>query len=192
MFQFFQNYSGLLIPLLIILAPTLAKLGEWFLKQKARRDLQAEIRRREEEELRTGRISTPERPKAPTPEEVEAMIAEQMRQQHEEMLRQRAEQAEARRRAARERAKAARQVEQPQGAQLSSRQQAALAGKVSIARKASITDIVPAGQIATSGAARRTSTLVGEVDTDALRKAVVMSEILSPPLALREPGDTLF
>ena len=111
MFQFFIQNAQLLIIIVIILGPLVGKLGEWFLKQKAKRDQQAELRRREEEELRTGRISEPEA-KQPTPEEIEAMIAEQLRQQHEEMLRQRAEQAEARRKAAQERAEAARKKQE--------------------------------------------------------------------------------
>ncbi|RNC82462.1 MAG: hypothetical protein ED559_11980 [Phycisphaera sp.] len=201
MIQFFLNNIQLLIFLLILAGPILGKLGEWLLKQKAMRDQQAEMRRREEEELRTGRVSEPAA-KQPTPEELEAMIAEQLRQQREEMMRQRAEQAEARRKAAQERAEAARKKQeqlkqQEQAAPKRERMRAAHPRPAPLtpsAEQVSMAGIVPASRRASAAPAQRArgTALVGNIDADSLRKAIVMNEILSPPISIREEGESLF
>ncbi len=203
MIQFFLNNIQLLIFLLILAGPILGKLGEWFLKQKAARDQQAEMRRREEEELRTGRISEPAA-KQPSPEELEAMIAEQLRQQREEMMRQRAEQAEARRKAAQERAEAARK-KQEQGKQQVQRstrreranpaqQRSATTASGTTVEPVSLAGIVPASRRAptTPAQSERGAALVGDIDAESLRKAIVMNEILSPPISIRKEGESLF
>lgn len=201
MIQFFLNNIQLLIFVLILAGPILGKLGEWFIKQKAARNQQAEMRRREEEELRTGRVSEPAA-RQPTPEELEAMIAEQLRQQREEMLRQRAEQAEARRKAAQERAEAARrkqEQQQPQHDPWRERVKPATSRTASpavaaSAEPASMSGIVPIGGNSPFAPAQRTrgAALVGGIDADSLRKAIVMNEILSPPISIRKEGESLF
>ena len=203
MIQFFLNNIQLLIFLLILAGPILGKLGEWFLKQKAARDQQAEMRRREEEELRTGRVSEPAA-KQPSPEELEAMIAEQLRQQREEMMRQRAEQAEARRKAAQERAEAARKKQEQgkQQTQISTRrepanpaqQRSATTVSGPTAEQVSLAGIVPASRRAPTAPAQpqRGAALVGDIDAESLRKAIVMNEILSPPISIRKEGESLF
>lgn len=203
MIQFFLNNIQLLIFLLILAGPILGKLGEWFIKQKAARDQQAEMRRREEEELRTGRVSEPAA-KQPSPEELEAMIAEQLRQQREEMMRQRAEQAEARRKAAQERAEAARK-KQEQGKQQTQRssrreranpaqQRSATTASGPTAEQVSLAGIVPASRRAPTAPAQseRRAALVGNIDAESLRRAIVMNEILSPPISIRKEGESLF
>ncbi|GAB5496455.1 MAG: hypothetical protein Phyf2KO_15350 [Phycisphaerales bacterium] len=202
MFQFFIQNAQLLIIIVIILGPILGKLGEWFLKQKAKRDQHAELRRREEEELRTGRISEPEA-KQPTPEEIEAMIAEQLRQQHEEMLRQRAEQAEARRKAAQERAEAARKKQEGRAQQQTTpmrerakpaRSRSTQAASTRTEAQPSLAGIVPASRrvSTTSAQTGKGAALIGDIDAQSLRKAIVMNEILSPPISIRKEGESLF
>lgn len=211
MLQWIIQNSQILIILVVILGPILGKTAEWFMVQKAKRDQQVLRRRQEEEELRTGRPAKRE----PTPEEIEAMIAEQARQQHEAMQRQRAEQAEARRRAARERAEAARQRRQSQSQRgdrpqqpapqnrsirereipkLTAKQKAALGGRERIAEAAAIKDIAPIEAAVAKARTTRTRSALPDQDLspEGLRKAVVMMEILGPPIAEREIGKRIF
>ncbi len=218
MLQWIIQNSQILIILVVILGPILGKTAEWFMVQKAKRDQQVQRRRQEEEELRTGRPAKRE----PSPEEIEAMIAEQARQQHEAMQRQRAEQAEARRRAARERAEAARrrrddadregpvrpergpqpQMSAPQKRpirereipKLTAKQKAALGGRERIAEAAAIKDIAPIEAAVAKARTTRTRSALPDQDLspEGLRKAIVMMEVLGPPIAEREIGKRIF
>ncbi|PHQ79396.1 MAG: hypothetical protein COB69_08070 [Phycisphaera sp.] len=184
----FNNINiQLIIFLLVIVGPIIGKVGGWMVQQKKKRDEQLYQRHREEESFRTGRVSEPE-PAGPSPEVLEQiMIAEQLRLQHEEMLRQRAAQADARRRVAQQRAEAARQRQGvPQPGVLVRDTAAPPKRKRPEQPKAPAQKAVkwaaPAARAAGPSAA-----IIGTMDKNSLRQAIIMSEVLGPPVSMREP-----
>jgi len=189
MLNFLSNNIQILIFLLILVGPILGKLGSWVAEQKKKRDEQLHQRHREEESFRTGRDSEPEHA-GPTPEQLEQlMIAEQLRLQQEEMLRQRAAQADARRRAAQQRAEAAKQSQQsvpkpgvvardPASPPQRKRQQQSESPAQKAARWAA--------PVAAARAAGPSAAIIGTMDRKSLHQAVIMSEVLGPPVSMRE------
>jgi hypothetical protein len=185
-----SNLIQILIFILVLAGPVIGKIGTWMVAQKKKRDAELNRRKREEESFRTGRDTSTE-PAGPTPEQLEQLIlAEQLRQQQEEMLRQREAQAEARRRAAQQRAEAARKAKQESAAAFPVPAPAVQA-RASEANRSSAAVVkvnrVPAPSVARATGSRSPSAAVlSNLDKDSLRQAIIMTEILGPPVAMRD------
>jgi len=190
MFQWLMSNAQLLIFAVVILSSILGPVFKWLGDKRRQMVMETERKRRELEELRTGRpVAT-----GPTPEEIERMIAEQLAAQRAEILRQRAEQAEARRQAARKQAEAEpqRQPKTPAqvvGGVVAGTQTYAQASQLNVAPMIPIEAM--GSQIhakrAVRGAQRGPSaTVLGKLGPGELRRAIVLSEILGPPVAMRE------
>lgn len=196
-----MNNLQLLIVLAFILLPAIRGIGVWLQQQAAKNKAEAERRRRADEALRTGRASVeapsapPERAMAPSPDtddrEEESFAARRRRQLEE--LRRREELARQRREAA------ARQRGTPSRAERAPAPPSAVAAPpvtaVPVAETA-IGDVIGLAtgarhglRAARPGAAPAAAAglAIGRVPTrDELRRAIVLSEVLAPPLALRD------
>ena len=190
--QWIMSNIQLIIFGIVILSSILGPLFKWLGEKRQQLRMENERKRRELEELRTGRVEQT----GPTPEQIEQMIAEQVAAQRAEMLRQRAEQAEARRRAAQRRA------EQTKVKQQESASPAKAVGKIvgatqtyAEASHLATPPMIPieamGTQIHAKHAARATkrapaAAIVGKLGPAELRKAIVLTEILGPPVAMRQ------
>lgn len=191
MFQWLMSNAQLLIFAVVILSSILGPVFKWLGDKRRLMRMEQERKRRELEELRTGRpVAT-----GPTPEEIERMIAEQLAAQRAEILRQRAEQAEARRQAARKKAEAEARQQQPKtpaqvvGGVVAGTQTYAQASQLNVAPMIPIEAM--GAQIHRKRAVRAAQrgpsvAVVGMLGPSELRRAVVLSEILGPPVAMRE------
>lgn len=197
--QWFIQNAQILIIGFVILSSILGPVFKWLGEKRQQLRMENERKRRELEELRTGRPAQT----GPTPEEVEQMIAEQVAAQRAEMLRQRAEQAEARRRAAQERAEArarqqqAQQEAQPQPAPIATQVQSDRPRRTRPQKQRvgpapmqphKLGSLGPAvgvraGRVSTS---TPSAPIVGKLGPEELRKAIVLTEILGPPVAMRQ------
>lgn len=190
MFQWLMSNIQIVIFGVVILSSILGPVFKWLGEKRQQMRIEQERKRREFEELRTGRpVAT-----GPTPQDIERMIAEQVAAQRAEILRQRAEQAEARRQAARKKAEAEAQRQPKSPAQVVG---GVVAGTQTYAQ-ASQLNVAPMLPIEAMGAqihrkravraAQRgpSVAVVGLLGPSELRRAVVLSEILGPPVAMRE------
>lgn len=215
--QWFIQNAQILIIGFVILSSILGPVFKWLGEKRQQLKAENERKKRELDELRTGRVEQ----QGPTPEELEQMIAEQVAAQRAEMLRQRAEQAEARRRAAQERAEQAKRKRQEATVQSSgqaggqrSEQARKQSGGQSIrpqrtkpvkgvkapqtyeqASKLSTPPMIPieamGAQMHAHPSARAvtrapSAAVVGRLGPNELRRAVVLTEILGKPIALRD------
>jgi len=192
-----QNIQ-ILIFAIVILSSILGPVFKWLGDKRQQLRIENERKRRELEEMRTGRVEQ----QSPTPEELERMIEEQLAAQRAEMLRQRAEQAEARRQAAQKRAEQAKRkrdaATQKASAEVSkvvkATQSYAEASKLSTKPMIPIEAMGP--QIHAHHASRATkrapsAAVVGKLGPAELRKAIVLTEILGKPVAMRQDDNGL-
>lgn len=189
--QWIVTHINLIIFGLVIASSVLGPLFKWLGDKRQQLRLENERKRRELDEMRTGRVE----PAGPTPEEIERLIAQQVAAQQAEMMRQRAEQAEARRQAARRRAEA---QARKQAAQAPSVPKPAVRRPEHVSTLAT-PPMVPiealaARAIGSRGAAgggrRATGAVVlGTLGPGELRWAIVLTEVLGPPVALRDGAD---
>ena len=175
--QWIMSNIQLIIFGIVILSSILGPLFKWLGEKRQQLRMENERKRRELEQI-------------------EQMIAEQVAAQRAEMLRQRAEQAEARRRAAQRRA------EQTKVKQQESASPAKAVGKIvgatqtyAEASHLATPPMIPieamGTQIHAKHAARATkrapaAAIVGKLGPAELRKAIVLTEILGPPVAMRQ------
>ena len=178
---------------IVILSSILGPVFKWLGDKRQQLRMENERKRRELEELRTGRVE----PQGPTPEQLEQMIQEQLAAQRAEMLRQRAEQAEVRRKAAQQRAEQAKRRRETAPQKASGEVARVLKATQSYAEasRLSTPPMIPieamGSQIHAHHAARVTkqapsAAVVGRLGPEELRKAVVLTEILGKPMALRD------
>ena len=188
--QWFIQNAQILIIGFVVLSSILGPLFKWLGEKRQQLRQENERKRRELDEMRTGRVE----PQGPTPEEVEEMISQQLAAQRAEMLRQRAEQAEARRRAAQQRAEAQARAQQaqpqPPRSQPVFQNQPQAQPQVGPAPMpvhdlGSLGAVVGARPRRGRTATRPSAAIVGKLGPEELRKAIVLTEILGPPLALR-------
>ena len=212
--QWFIQNAQILIIGFMILSSILGPVFKWLGEKRQQLKAENERKKRELDELRTGRVEQ----QGPTPEQLEQMIAEQVAAQRAEMLRQRAEQAEARRRAAQERAEQAKRNRQEvtvqsggQAGGLRSEQARKQSGGQSIrpqrtkpvkgvkapqtyeqASRLATPPMIPieamGAQMHAASVIKRTpsAAVVGRLGPNELRRAVVLTEILGKPIALRD------
>jgi len=189
--QWIMSNIQLIIFGIVILSSILGPMFKWLGEKRQQLRMENERKRRELEELRTGRVEQT----GPTPEQIEQMIAEQVAAQRAEMLRQRAEQAEMRRRAAQKRAE---QAKAKQETASPAKAVGKIVGATQTYAEASHLATPPmipieamGTQIHAKHAARATkrapaAAIVGKLGPAELRKAIVLTEILGPPVAMRQ------
>lgn len=188
-----SNLIQILIFVLVLAGPVIGKIGQWLVAQKQKRDAEVLRRKREEESFRTGREPEAEQ-QGPTAEQIEQMIlAEQLRQQQEELQRQRAAQAEARRRAAQERAEAKRRQQEAAGETAVPAPTPAPVVRARADRAASTTAkqtrraVSPqTPRVPVSASRSPSASVLASLDRDSLRQAIIMTEVLGPPVAMRD------
>lgn len=199
--QWIMNNIQLVVFALVIASSILGPIFKWLGDKRQQLRRENERKRRELEELRTGRVEQT----GPTAEQIERMIAEQMAAQQAEMLRQRAEQAEARRRAAQKRAEVqarkaaqAAQVTQPRP-QASPATTGSQTYAQAIAKTASPMLPIEALSAREIGSQRRATVsrrgpggvILGRLGPGELRRAIILTEVLGPPVSLRETMDRM-
>lgn len=188
--QWIMNNIQMVIFGLVIASSILGPIFKWLGDKRQQLKMENERKRRELEALRTGR----DVPTGPTPEEIERMIAQQVAAQQAEVLRQRAEQAEARRQAARRKAEAqARQQAQaakapktPSPATRTYQQSSQLATPPMIPIEALADRGAASRRVATVGVRGPGAIILGKLGPAELRRAIVLTEVLGPPVAMRD------
>lgn len=190
--QWIMSNIQLIIFGIVILSSILGPMFKWLGEKRQQLRMENERKRRELEELRTGRVEQT----GPTPEQIEQMIAEQVAAQRAEMLRQRAEQAEMRRRAAQKRAEQAKAKQQESGSPakavgkiVGATQSYAEASQLATPPMIPIEGLGPQIQSRRSTRAPKrapAAAIVGKLGPAELRKAIVLTEILGPPVAMRQ------
>ena len=211
MLNWLTSNIQLVVVILMVLGPSIGGIAKWFAEQQKKLKAKQELARRREEELRTGRPVEPAI-KADPQAEARARAAELLRRQQAEaelkrkQAELRAEQArrlEQARRAAQ--ARRAQQQAQASGIEFDFEPgmfapvlQAPAPAKSDVRVESAMTQArvaktanaaSAAGRAAAATARAPAAPLLGTVGIADLRKAVVLSEILSPPVSLR--GDHL-
>ncbi len=190
--QWLMSNIQFLIFAIVILSSILGPVFKWLGEKRKQMRQENERKRRELEEFRTGRVEQT----GPTPEQIEQLIAEQLAAQRAELLRQRAEQAEVRRRAAQQRAEQAKLKQQKKATQVQASGKVVEASRTyAEASNLATPPMIPIEAMGSQIHAKRkaavstrrapSATIVGKLGPQELRRAIVLTEIIGPPVSLR-------
>ena len=209
MFQWIGNNLNWLIYVFVLVITVMSSIGKWLQQEAAKRQAEAQRRRQLETQLRTGRSEPEQASQRPSESEAERQetFAERRRRQIEELKR-RQEAAQRQREAAQQ----GRSQPTPRttAQQQTTQQQAPRRQRADTDRPTVPTVVAAQGDIAevpaeveslakkferqTRAARARKAPPVKRVgvgpglDRASLRRAIVMAEVLAPPVALRDDG----
>lgn len=207
MFQWIGNNLNWLIYVFVLVIPVASSIGKWLQREAAKKQAEGQRRRQLETQLRTGR-SEPEQPSQRSSEskaERQETFAERRRRQIEELKR-RQEAAQRQREAAQQgRSQTSQPAPRTTAQQPTPRRQRADTDRPTVPTagaapqdvaevSAEVESLAKKFERQTRAARARKGPPVKRVgvgpglDRASLRRAIVMAEVLAPPVALRDEG----
>jgi hypothetical protein len=211
MFQWIGNNLNWLIYVFVLIIPVVSSIGKWLQQEAAKKQAEAQRRRQLETQLRTGRSEPEQASQRPSESEAERQetFAERRRRQIEELKR-RQEAAQRQREAAQQGRSQTSQPAPRTTAQQTTQQQAPRRQRADTDRptvptagaapqdvaevSAEVESLAKKFERQTRAARTRKASPVKRVgvgpglDRASLRRAIVMAEVLAPPVALRDDG----